>query len=295
MISLIEWGIEFVDKEYQKTNLDAGGELGQIRESMNKNAYIEYQKQDPNDPNAKKTVNTMMNPTRYEAYLQIYKSPDKAIDNYSTYVKLRDKKDPRSPDEEKEFQKLKRIDDLADAYVASHRYMLEKDSYNQQDVDYTFALEKMEKKIPTLGQLRKNTASAIYKSLMLEKIFGNVSQRLENNFTQKDMSDKKKVQEWLDNDMCTCIGRRPAEMKTVIKGIKKAMPELDETGLQVYLMDMINDRWIKIFSDNAKNTADKDSPLKKAHSPVSTGFDKIKKDANSKLSKKLKDMIHSLD
>ena len=236
-------------------------------------------------------MNARLTPSRYEAYLQIYKSPRKAIDSASRFQLLRNK-DNRNEAEEKEFQKLKRIDDLAWDYDAAHKYMVEKSSYNQQDVDYAFSLAKLEQQDGVTGPMTNAPASSVYKSLILEKIFGGARERLENDFTLDDVQDKDKLKTWLDNDMCECIRRRPNEMKSVISGLKKTMPpESSQEEVLAQLMAVIKDEWIKkVFNVRVQaKVKDKESPMKKAGDAVPPAFAKLMKD--SELKKKLEEAI----
>ncbi len=96
------------------------------------------------------------------------------------------------------------------------------------------------------------SASGTYKSLILEKIFGELTQRFENNFDLEDANNEKMIREWLDKDMCTCIDRRPNEMETVIKGLKKTMPGSTPEDLLIQLLSVIQEDWIEKVFDPAK-------------------------------------------
>lgn len=172
--------------------------------------------------------------------------------------------------------------------------MLEKNTYNQQDVDYAFSLEKMENKEKVIGPILNVSASGIYKSLILEKNFGGVTERIENEFTIDEIQDKNKVKTWLENDMVTCIQRKPDEMKAVISGMKKSMPELSEEELLEKLMLVIKNDWItKVFNlYSSSRIEDMQNPSKKTGQTVPEVFRKIAK--NSKLTEKLKEYIHQV-
>ncbi len=293
MISLLEYGIKMVDDLYEDVDLgkDAGGDLKNIRAKMDSKVIdVKYEKKENNE---KKKVTAKLTPSRYEAYLQIYKSPHKAIDNASLLQELRRKKN-RTKDEEAQYQKLERIVSLAWQYDAAHRYMLEKNSYNQQDVNYAFSLEKLEQKEKITGPMLSFGPSGVYKSLILEKIFGGVTDRLENEFTFEEVQDKNKLQPWLENDMVTCIQRKPDEMKAVIRGIKKATPEISEKELLEKLMVVIKKDWIdNVFNlGRAARTEDKRSPMKRTGDAVPEAFEKIAK--GSQFTEKLEGYIHEV-
>ena len=113
-------------------------------------------------------------------------------------------------------------------------------------------LFKLEKKGDVYGPLLHYSASGIYKGLIFEKIFGELTQRFENNFTMEDVNNEKMIKEWLDNDMTTCVDRSPNEMESVIKGLKKTMPGSTPEDLLKQLMAVIKKDWIGRVFDNQK-------------------------------------------
>ena len=52
---------------------------------------------------------------------------------------------------------------LADQFDNAHRYMLEKDAYSQQDVDYAFSLSKKQQESNVTGEISEITSSSIYR------------------------------------------------------------------------------------------------------------------------------------
>lgn len=290
LISLLEWGIHVVDKAYDNVNFgkDVGGDLGYLRDKMDNPFDISYEKRNPDPKSNKKKIrnNTNITPSHYEAYLQIYKDPEKAIDTYARFCDLARKgKKNRTKPEEEEYEKLRRIERLAWQFDNSHNYMLEKNSYNQQDVDYAFSLDKLEKKGEVFGPMLLYSASGIYKSLIFEKIFGEFTQRFENNFTMEDVHNEKMIQDWLDNDMTTCVDRRPDEIESVIKGLKKTMPGSTPEYLLKQLMIVIKDDWIGKVFDNGKFLKmknRKEDLMFNAKDTVQKAFKKIAKKSNLK-------------
>ena len=137
-----------------------GGDLGTLRQEMTKYGYMI----------SSGGKEAGMTPSLYEAYLQIYKTPQEAIKNYARYVELKDKQadgSKLSDAETKEFGKLNRIRTLAGDFDRSHRYMLEKEIYSQQDIDYAYGLKSKERNDARGPQIseEKLYASDIYKSL----------------------------------------------------------------------------------------------------------------------------------
>ena len=298
MISLLEWGIDAVDRAYDNTDIgkNAVGDVGYLRSKMDMRFSLSYEKNNP-DPNAKrkKIINRVgITPSHYEAYLQIYKSPQKAIDTYARYQELC-RTENKTKAEQDELAKLKRIDRLARQYDNAHNYMLEKDSYSQQDVDYAFSLNKLEREQKVNGQLLRMSAGGIYKSLILEKIFGELTQRFENNFSLDDVKDTNMIRDWLDQDMCTCIQRRPNEMETVIRGLKKSMPASDPETLLKQLMLVLQNDWIDRVFDTGKLQQlknKKENVMYNAKGNAQKAFKEIVK--KSELRKKLMQIIRKV-
>ena len=94
--------------------------------------------------------------------------------------------------------------------------------------------------------------------------------------------------------MVTCIQRKPDEMKAVIRGIKKATPEISEKELLEKLMVVIKNDWIgNVFNlGRAARTEDKRSPMKKTGEAVPEAFEKIAE--GSQFTKTLEKYIHQV-
>ena len=137
------------------------------------------------------------------------------------------------------------METLANQFDNSHRYMLEKNAYSQQDVDYAFSLSKKERDSMVRGSINFNTSSGIYQSLIFEKIFGGMKQRFKNHITSiADAQDPDLVRNWLDNDLHECISRKKDEMKTVIRAIKRSENAEDDAVVLEQLADAKKMRWL---------------------------------------------------
>lgn len=77
---------------------------------------------------------------------------------------------------------LVRLSYLANQYNQAHNYMIDKKSYSQQNVDYTFSLGERQKSYDIEGYMFTNNVSSadIYKSLILQKIFGGIGKRYQD-------------------------------------------------------------------------------------------------------------------
>ncbi len=148
--------------------------------------------------------------------------------------------------ETKEFGKLNRIRTLAGDFDRSHRYMLEKDSYSQQDIDYAFDLQKKEKDHAISPNMNEGRlfASDIYQSLFLEKVFGGLKQR----FIEASQGDEPKtgwqLRNWLDEDMEKCVEQKKEEMIKITRGLVKDMKYPIEDTVISELWFLIKSRWI---------------------------------------------------
>ncbi len=185
-------------------------------------------------------------------------------------------------EEESEFQKLSRIDALAKDFAKSHRYMLDKDEYSQQDMDYAFALEKKEKdthlnlneKFSATG-----TSSSVYQSLFLETVFKGMKERAsafiaKNNINRS--TDADILKSWLDDDMSKCILNKRKEMTGIITAMSKTEEEYDRQELVEKMLDLIRDRWIRvIFKEKIR---DKNIDIVETYDRQNDGNDKTRGD-----------------
>lgn len=263
MISLLNIGIRLLDNDYvQAYNAYVeDSDLGAVSKELYHDKDIKI---------GDKTVN--ISPTLYEAYLQIYKTPERAIEEYSKYEKLKqsNKEGSLNSREKKDWGRAERMHALANEFVKSHRYMLDKDNYNQQDVDYAFMeynreKEKGKNSEKVTGELLKSTTGETYISLILGKIFGGMRQRYKEDFVK----EKSKVEDrtgdaildWLDKDLSNSLLKNRDKMIQVIRGMKKSMKppkqedgkntEVKENDLFSNLYETIYFSWVgKLFKNN---------------------------------------------
>ncbi len=243
-------------------------DLGDIRDKF-KNGLYNF------TVNEKKII---MSPSRYESFLQIYKTPKAALDKCIRYLELSDMEEwERSDAEQKEFEKLKRVWDLSESFEKFHNYMLEKEEYSQQDVDYVFSLEKKERNIEGLDDKFLQTgvfsgvghsASDTYKMLIMQKIFGGMKNRFEA--ANKGERDNMQVLEWLGEDSLNCINQSPNQMKMIIRGIKRSLKDPDEKTVRGKVFDLLENWFRRSLSTLLKdrNIADIRKGLEDAGSPL---------------------------
>ena len=155
--------------------------------------------------------------------------------------------------EKKEFGKLNRIRTLAGDFDRSHRYMLEKDRYSQQDIDYAFDLQKKEKDGAQSPQMSENHlfASNIYQSLFFEKIFGGMKERFLQASQENDQKSGSVLRRWLDTDMANCVKQKRDEMTKIVRTVVKDIKYPNEDTVLSELWFLIMSRWInRLFLGN---------------------------------------------
>ena len=216
-----------------------GGDLGTLRQELTRYSY----------KISSGGKEAYMTPSLYEAYLQIYKTPREAIKNHARYVELKDKQaegGKLSAEETKEFAKLNRIRTLAGDFDRSHRYMLEKEIYSQQDIDYAFDLETKERNDAQGSQIfeEKLYASDIYKSLFFEKVFGGLKQRFTQVAQERVPKSGSELSGWLNEDMTKCVKSKHDEMLKITRGLVKGTKYPTENTLFSDLWVLIQSHWL---------------------------------------------------
>lgn len=244
IISQLNHGINAIDEAYLQTdNKDVTGstdsDLGDFTNNFSRESFS-FHMDDGN------TV--MITPSQYEAWLQVYKKPKTALAQFDKYQELDSKYENKTINEPemKEYQKLARINALAMDFQRSHRYMLTKEKYNQQDIDYAFALgrkeqvgapqsdmlEKRKDTDPTMANMSNPNASAsnTYKMLIMKGVFGGMKDRFKSQFPDKnENADDMSV--WLAGDTENCIKTHENEMTMILLGLKHFIKDASKKDL----------------------------------------------------------------
>ncbi|MBQ6343305.1 MAG: hypothetical protein IJI41_09300 [Anaerolineaceae bacterium] len=301
LISVLTYAIEQFDEAYADASEQAikKGELGDLRANMRAGVY-DFSFAD--NPNAK----TSFTPTHYESYIQIYGTPEKAVENYRNYLLLAIRKKNGawlSPSEKKQYAKLSRMEKLADQFDSAHNYMLEKDSFSQQDIDYAFETSAQQRAFDENGVELKSkmfsehrTSGDAYQTLFLEKVFGGMRSRYistssEDSYLTDGEMDLEKLKTWLDTDMTNCLNKNTNDMMMILKGMKKVMPKMTQKNrdmIRKTAMDMILHNWImKIFTG-------KNEKIKIMNENAKTIFASLTNDKKTKCYSALDSMIRNL-
>lgn len=253
-INLLNHGIDFVDNAYSRTDekdvTDRNDELTDIHKGFGGRKFTF----DVNDKRVE------LSPSEYEALLQIYKTPQKALAQYSRFQDLKQKyRDGElSKSEVKELEKFFRIENLFLDFQRSHLYMLTKEKYNQQDVDYAFSLAKKEREggvsstmfeaqdadDPTMSRMENPNASAagVYQMRIMWEVFGDMKERFAKNFGNGGY-DMRKMLQWIETDFGDSVTEHKKELTTIIRGLKHTTENPDEKKLEAGFKDLLI-RWI---------------------------------------------------
>ena len=201
------------------------------------------------------------------AYIQIYKDPKTAIQKYNRLQFLRKKKKQRGKwtdsiilsqvqrlqsafkledeedltyDEAVELARLERMEELALQFDNAHNYMLEKEQYSQQDIDYAFRMNYMEKngtekKAPVRKSLDREdfrdnyqSASGIYITLILDKLFYGLKEKVLNGPEQGGLSmetvqNYQTLNQWIDGFLVDRVKPKKKEFRMILRGLYRAM------------------------------------------------------------------------
>lgn len=205
-------------------------------------------------------------PTHYESYIQIEKDPKTAIEKYKRYKELNKKrkdKTPMSDAEKKELGTLDRLEDLAQDFDNAHNYMLDKDDYNQQDIDYAFRLHDKETKgLQTAAEFHGGedineavrddykSASGIYITLFMDKFFRDLKEQWmkdpdEGGLPENDCMNFPIVRTWMDKYLSDRVKRNKKGFEMIVRGLYRSMKaaapnsEVGEQDLLNRLADVI--------------------------------------------------------
>ncbi|MBQ9503950.1 MAG: hypothetical protein IJU93_02975 [Lachnospiraceae bacterium] len=240
-LSVLEMAISKIDNLYMSKPADdkvKGGHGEESRNLFNYPSTIQVGQ-----------YSAEMTASHYESYLQIFKTPAEAVKQYSKFQELSGKAD-RTSREEAELNRLKRIETLADEFDKSHRYMLEKDNFNQKDMNYIFSLEKLEKQDKAAGELMTNnySSAATYKSMIYKDLFGDLSEAFNKSEEEGGVplskvdglnSDQalELVKNWGDGYFTSHIRDKKSTLRMVFGGMKHADQELSEEAFAERLLE----------------------------------------------------------
>lgn len=252
LISLLNYGNRGVDFLYQNINRGANnpGELGNIRGDMrNDNFKV-----------SAGNITAKFSPTEYEAYLQVYKTPEAAVKKMARKKELEEKAqsdEDLTKAEQKEIDKFALMERTIQAFINAHDYMLEKENFRQEDIDYAFRLQKKEVAgVRSSAFIAGQTSSSIYQSLIYEKVFSGMKERFlaqerYRNVTEMTPEVTDSLKRWFDDDLSKCAAEKFENLLRILGGIDEAMEDPTEDGLREELKDSMANAWFgRIFNVN---------------------------------------------
>ena len=256
-IDILNNVITLIDEAYRKTqNKDLNVEdsdLGDLKSNFSDKFY--------NFTNINDSKKYGISSSGFEAWIQIYKTPQAAMEKLMEYTYLAQKTKNRqelSQEETKALNSFYRINSLASDFVSSHNYMMDKEKYNQQDVDYAFSLakkerpnkgidfdlfEKQEDNDTTMSEMKNPNASAgsTYQMLIMKTVFGGMKGRFKQLYNDK--YDAKEAAAWLDNDAANCVKNHEKEMTMILLGLKHTTDKPDKENLEAGFTNLLT-RWL---------------------------------------------------
>ena len=270
LISLLNFAVRYVDDLYGQSirGGEKHDEITDIRENMT-HSVITVKAGDAKEE---------FTPTHYESYIQIYKTPEKAVAAYARYKKLKEKKrqsggwvgdkvselghkiqsklgledsEKFTLAESKEYKKLRSLEDLAHQFDLSHRYMTEKDQYSQQDIDYAFRLQDKEVKgldmndretSNTVNQYK--TAGGIYITMFMNQIFKDLKDTFmksadEGGGPDEPAANLKAVKAWFDKYLTERANQKKTEFNKIVIGIFRSVKSAGPAGKEVKEEDVL--------------------------------------------------------
>nr|MCR5161346.1 hypothetical protein [Lachnospiraceae bacterium] len=245
-LSMISIAFHFINRLYQdkaKKTQKQSADLGDIRSQMNNLFRMKI---------GDKSIT--ISATHYESYLAIYRSPKAAFAAYSRLVQLRqaDKDETITDDEKKELEKLEDIDGNADDFDQSHNYLLGKDVYSQQDLDYIFKLKAREKKglenVEAAPFNSGKSSAAIYQALVMDKIFGGIKAAYLRDMEVGDCANPVVVKAWLNQYIAENAWSHKKELEMVVRAIRRVTPRHTEETLYKYVAALMSTIYLpKVF------------------------------------------------
>ncbi len=268
LLSIITITLRSINDLYQNkylSNQKKTADLGDIRSEMTKTFGLE-----------EKGKIAMFTPTRYEAYLAIYRKPAEAILAYARLEELREAEEEETitKAEKEELKKLEEIDSTATTYCTSHEYLLQKDNYNQQDLDYIFKLKAREKRGLDNKNMRRfndgDSAAGIYQSLVLDKIFAGLKAAYLKDVDPKTFKEMSVMENWVADYTAECAWSHAKELEMIIRAIRRVSKRHTEKSIFEYVTALVSTMYIARVFPNSQ-----DDKLKLAHRIMPSAFENV--------------------
>ncbi len=201
-------------------------------------------------------------PAHYAAYLQIWGTPQKAVEYYTRYLELKDKekREGLGQEEKEELQKLQQLEQAALEFDDARHYQQDKRVYSQQDIDYAFAQNRHKKdgeKSEMFGTA--HDAASVYQTFFLDMIFGGMKNTYLKNEGDGGISSKavealqagrtpeslRGMSGWLDTYLAGCVTGHRRGMSMIIRAIRRADPKHTRYTIMQYLENLLKEVYLK--------------------------------------------------
>ncbi len=201
-------------------------------------------------------------PSHYAAYLQIWGSPRKAVEYYTRYLELKDKKNTEGLDrsEEGELDQLERLERMALEFGDARHYMQDKKAYGQQDIDYAFAQNRY-RKDGSLSSMfgTAHSPAAVYQSFFLDGVFGGMKDRYLSPEAEGGISEDavralrdgrtpetlEGMKQWLDKYLSDCVRKQNRGMTMILRSIFRSDPKHTRNTVMRYLENVLSGVYFK--------------------------------------------------
>jgi hypothetical protein len=139
--------------------------------------------------------NIFLPATVFEAYLQLYNFDiERLLRDYVPFIEVSAIPAKRRTNAQKStYKRLKNVFDRAKPFVNAHRYMLERKSYTQQDINYAMNLAMREQSYSEASgsYLEGKTSGAIYQQVIFDKVFGGISTAMKDGISPENLNGIK--------------------------------------------------------------------------------------------------------
>ncbi len=201
-------------------------------------------------------------PSHYASYLQIWGSPRKAVEYYTRYLELKDKKKAAGldPEESRELDQLERLEQSALEFDDARHYMQDKKAYGQQDIDYAFA-QNRHRKGGSDSELfgTAHSYARMYQTFFLDGIFGGMKEKYLQNESDGGISREaiealkgggtpenlEGMKKWLDAYLEDCVKKQKRGMTMILRGISRSDPKHTRVTITRYLENVLSGVYFK--------------------------------------------------
>lgn len=138
-----------------------------------------------------------------------------------------------------------------------------------------------------------NSSSGIYLALILEKIFGGMTERFmkegteEGGISQGDVTNQKKMKAWMEKEMDRSLSQKEEDMEMIVRGLKRTMENPNERTLMSGVEDLLEKDWL----DRVFRVDSNQDKLVRGNLFADTSLERILRDEQSPFRTRLRRII----